>query len=120
MSEYTPDLWTIVRITSPDNPRIDKVVGSWYGGFGGSNEWRMNSGIEKIVEHELYYDVVGYSGSVYKCYKTSQGWSAYTNMVMNNMATQLEEGGLGMMRVITIKEAIDGLEMPTTAPTELE
>jgi hypothetical protein len=25
-------------------------------------------------------------------------------MVMNQMATQLEEGGLGMMRVIDIKE----------------
>jgi hypothetical protein len=41
-------------------------------------------------------------------------------MVINNMATQLEEGGLGMMRVISIEEAIDGLEMPTTTPTELE
>jgi hypothetical protein len=120
MSEYTPDLWTIVRITSKDHPQIDKVVGSWYGGFGGSNEWRMNSGIERIEEHEKYYDIYGYSGSVYKCYKGSQGWSAYTNMVINNMATQLEEGGLGMMRVISIEEAIDGLEMPTTTPTELE
>lgn len=120
MSEYTPDLWTIVRITSKEHPPINKVVGSWYGGFGGSNSWRMNSGIEKIVEHDKYYDIVGYSGSVYKCYKNSQGWSAYTNMVMNNMATQLEEGGLGMMRVIDIKEAIDGLEMSTTTPTELE
>jgi hypothetical protein len=106
MSEYTPDLWTIVRITSPDNPQIDKVVGSWYGGFGGSDEWRMNSGIERIKEHELYYDVIGYSGSVYKCYKTSHGTSAYTNTVINNMATQLEEGGLGMMRVIDIQEIL--------------
>jgi hypothetical protein len=106
MSEYTPDLWTIVRITSKDNPQIDKVVGSWYGGFGGSNEWRMNSGIKNIEEHEKYYDIYGYSGSVYKCYKGSQGWSAYTNMVMNNMATQLEESGLGMMRVISIEEAM--------------
>jgi hypothetical protein len=107
MSEYTPDLWTIVRITSSDNPKIDKVVGSWYGGYGGSNEWRMNSGIEKIVEHEKHYDIHGYSGSVYKCYKGKKGMSAYTNMVMNNMATQLEEGGLGMMRVISIEEILD-------------
>jgi hypothetical protein len=26
---------------------------------------------------------------------------------MNNMATQLEEGGLGMMRVISIEEILD-------------
>ena len=120
MSEYTPDLWTIVRITSKEHPRLDKVVGSWYGGFGGSDEWRMNSGIEKIVEHEKHYDIHGYSGSLYTCYKGNEGASSYTSMVINNMATQLEEGGLGMMRVLSIEEAIDGLEMPTTAPTELE
>jgi hypothetical protein len=105
MSEYTPDRWTIVRITSPDNPQIDKVVGSWFGGYGGSDSWHMNSGIERIEEHDKHYNIHGYSGSVYKCYKGSEGWSAYTNMILNNMATQLEEGGLGMMRVISIQEA---------------
>jgi hypothetical protein len=114
MSEHTPDLWTIVRITSKEHPQIDKVVGSWYGGFGGSDEWRMNSGIEKIEEYDTHYDIIGYSGSIYKCYKNSQGWSAYTNMAINNMAKQLEEKGLGMMKVIDIKEAIDGLEMSST------
>jgi len=114
MSEYTPDLWTIVRITSPDNPQIDKVVGSWYGNFTGGDSWRINSGIEKIVEHALYYDVIGYSGSVYKCYKTSQGMSAYTEIIMNNMATQLEEGGLGMMIVIDIKDALEHLNASLT------
>jgi len=120
MSDYYPEKWAILRITSPDNPLIDKVVGSWYGGFGGGDEWRMNSGIEKIVDAGDFYDIVGYSGSVYHCRKGCEGMSAYTEIVMNNMATQLEEGGLGMMRVINIKEAIDGLEMPTTSSTELE
>lgn len=106
MSDYTPDRWAIVHITSPDNPPIDKVVGSWYGGYGGSDSWRMNSGIEKVVDCDKFYDIYGYSGSIYRCYKGSEGMSAYTEMVMNNMATQLEEGGLGMMRVIDIKELL--------------
>ena len=106
MSDYTPDKWAIVHITSPNHEPIDKVVGSWYGNFTGGNEWRMNSGIEKVVETENGYEVHGYSGSVYYCKKGSQGMSAYTEMVMNNMATQLEEGGLGMMRVIDIKELL--------------
>ena len=105
MSEYTPDKWAILHITNPDNPPIDKVVGSWYGGFGGDS-WRMNSGIEKVEEHDTHYDIIGYSGSVYHCRKGIQGMSAYTEMVMNQMATQLEEGGLGMMRVIDIKEIL--------------
>jgi hypothetical protein len=106
MSEYNPDKWAILHITSPDNPPIDKVVGSWYGGFADSGSWRMNSGIERVTETEDFYDVHGYSGSVYHCRKGCQGMSAYTEMVMNNMATQLEEGGLGMMRVIDIKELL--------------
>ena len=106
MSDYTPDKWAIVRITSKDHPPIDKVVGSWYGNFTGGDSWRMNSGIEKVVDTENVYEVHGYSGSVYYCKKGCEGMSAYTEMVMNNMATQLEEGGLGMMRVIDIKELL--------------
>jgi hypothetical protein len=106
MSEYNPDKWAILHITSPDNPPIDKVVGSWYGGFADSGSWRMNSGIERVAEAGDFYHIYGYSGSVYHCRKGCQGMSAYTEMVMNNMATQLEEGGLGMMRVIDIKELL--------------
>ena len=106
MSDYTPDKWAIVHITSKDHPTIDKVVGSWYGNFTGGDSWRINSGIEKVVDTENVYEVHGYSGSVYYCKKGCEGMSAYTEMVMNNMATQLEEGGLGMMRVIDIKEIL--------------
>lgn len=107
MSDYTPDKWVIMRITSSDNPPINKAVGSWYGNFTGGNSWRMNSGIQKITEDEDFYLVHGYSGSIYRCRKGCQGMSAYTEMVMNNMATQLEEGGLGMMRMININEVIN-------------
>ena len=107
MSDYTPDRWTIVRITSKDHPQIDKVVGSWFGGYGGSDSWRMNSGIERIEEHEKHYDIHGYSGSVYKCYKESQGMSAYTRGIIENMMTQLEESGLGMMRLISMQEVLN-------------
>ena len=106
MSDYYPDKWAILHITSPDHPPIDKVVGSWYGNFTGGDSWRMNSGIERVADAGDFYHIYGYSGSVYHCRKDAQGMSAYTEMVMNNMATQLEEGGLGMMRVIDIKELL--------------
>ena len=106
MSDYYPDRWAIVHITSKDHPPIDKVVGSFYGNFTGGDSWRMNSGIERVVETENVYEVHGYSDSVYYCKKGCQGMSAYTEMVMNNLATLLEEDGLGMMRVIDIKELL--------------
>lgn len=110
MTQYTPDKWVIVHITSKEHPPIDKVLGSWYGGFGGSDSWRMSSGIVK-VEAKLedkypHYLVHNHSGSIYTCYASCVGMSAYTTGVANNMATQLEEGGLGMMRIIDIQSLI--------------
>lgn len=101
---YTPDKWVIMRITSKEHPQIDKILGSWYGGFAGSDEWRFSSGITKIEEEEKYYIIHNYSGSQYFCRKGCEGMSAYTEIVANNMATQLEESGLGMMRVINIQD----------------
>ena len=50
MSDYTPDRWMIARITSHNHPTIDKIIGSWYGGYAGSDEWRFSSGITKKKE----------------------------------------------------------------------
>ena len=106
MSEYTPDRWMIARITSKNHPPIDKIIGSWYGGFAGSDNWRFSSGITKVVEHDNHYEVHNHSGSIYKLFKGAEGTSAYTVSVINNMATQLEESGEGMMRIIDIKEVV--------------
>ena len=102
MSDYTPDLWVIVEINSPEHGKIRKVLGSWYGGFAGSDEWRMNSGIEEVVDQGEYYDVIGYSGSIYKCYKNRVGWSSYANRVYNNMKTELEKNNMGTMEIVSI------------------
>ena len=101
MSEYTPDLWVIVEINS-EHGKLRKVLGSWYGGYGGSDSWRMNSGIEEVIDQGDYYDVVGYSGSIYKCYKNSEGMSSYTNMIFNQYKKDLEDNNMGTMEVVTI------------------
>jgi hypothetical protein len=102
MSAYTPDRWVIVEINSKEHGKIRKVLGSWYGGFGGSDSWRMNSGIEEVIDQGKYYDVVGYSGSIYKCYKNSEGMSSYTNMIFNQYKKDLEDNNMGTMEVVTI------------------
>jgi hypothetical protein len=104
MSDYTPDRWMIVRITGKNHPTIDKVVGSWYGGFGGSDSWRMSSGIMKVVPQDDHYEVHNYSGSIYKLFKGAEGSSMHTGYVFKNMAKELEESGEGMMHIIDIKE----------------
>jgi hypothetical protein len=102
MSEYTPDRWVIVEINSPEHGTIRKGLGSWYGGFAGSDEWRMNSGIEKVIDQGTYYDVYGYSGSIYKCVKGAEGMSAYTSSVYENYKNKLEESNMGTMEIVEI------------------
>jgi hypothetical protein len=106
MSDYTPDRWVIVRITSKEHPPIHKIVGSWYGGYAGSDSWRMSSGICKVISQDDHYEVHNYSGSIYTLFKGAEGASAYTGSVLNNMATQIEESGEGMMRMINITELL--------------
>lgn len=112
MNVHTPDRWVIIRATSKEHPKIDKVLGSWYGGYGGSDAWRLSSGIVKIEECKPndpypHYLVHNHSGSTYMCYKKSVGMSVYTAGVAGNLFTQMEETGMGMMRVIPIEEILD-------------
>lgn len=68
ISVYTPDGWVVVKIESPQETYY-RIMACWYGGFAGSNSWKMNSGIAKFEEHENYIDFIGASGSVYRCGK---------------------------------------------------
>ena len=104
MSDYTPDRWVIVEINS-DQGRLHKVLGSWYGGYLGSDSWRMNSGITQVIDQGEYYDVVGYSGSVYQCYKSAEGMSAYTAGVFEGYKKELEERNMGTMEIVPISTA---------------
>jgi len=72
MSDYTPDRWVVVKITT-DKETLYKVFACWYGGYAGSDSWQMNSGIKSVGEDESYFMFNGYSGSVYRCHKMSYG-----------------------------------------------
>lgn len=71
MSIYTPDAWNIVSFTS-NGEKVDKVFAGWYGGYTGSDSWKMSSGIVKIEETDNAYLVHNYSGSIYTCYKNAE------------------------------------------------
>ena len=104
MSEYIPDKWQIVHLKM-DELDTNKVMGSWYGGFLGSDNWRLSSGITNVIEHDTYYEVHNESGSVYKCHKEAQGMSAYTSQVYLDFKKKLEEQG-GTLEVIDILDAM--------------
>jgi hypothetical protein len=101
MSAYTPDRWVIVEMNSVHG-NIRKILGSWYGGFAGSDEWRFSSGVTEVIEHDNHYEIHNDSGSIYTCYKNSVGMSAYTTMVFNDYKKKLEESNTGTMEIVTI------------------
>lgn len=84
MNTYTPDSWMIIKITGTD-PHY-RVFGSWFGGYLGSNSWRMNSGITGVREEDEYYVFEGYSGSEYCCHKDAYGSHSYGYGVASNYA----------------------------------
>lgn len=85
--EYTPDRWQIVRIQGTEGEAC-KVLGSWYGGYAGSDSWRLSSGITKITESDMCYTVLNESGSMYTLYKGSQGMSGYTHGIYQSLKAQ--------------------------------
>ena len=86
MSEYTPDNWIIVELTS-DDESIQKVIGGWSGGYLDGDSWRISSVVEKIEVDGDFVLITNYSGSLYKCHKSRQG----TSIAMMPVLSQLEE-----------------------------
>lgn len=88
MSEYFPDVWVVVelsgsKIQAPNNC-YHRILAGWYGGFVGADSWKLNSGVEKIIEQDDHYEVHGSSGSIYYCGKHCEKTNRYTQGILEN------------------------------------
>ena len=94
MSIYNPDRWVIVELKYNDSDEVTrKVMASWYGGYLGSDRWKLSSGITEIVDKDTHYEIHNHSGSIYNCYKGSEGMSGYASSVFASFAKDLEGKG---------------------------
>ena len=106
MSEYTPEYWVKIRIDIDGKPDpLYKILGGWSGGYLDGDSWRINSGIERTMEFDDYYEYHGYSGSVYKCYKQNEGMGMPMAGVLGRMQKGIEGRG-----TVTIVPASDGTD----------
>lgn len=103
MSErvYAPDKWVAIEITNKEGVSHRRILGSWYGGFAGSNSWRASSGIESIEDKGDYWAVLNTSGSTYNCFKGCEGMSGYTMGVLSQMQEQASQDG-GKVEVVEL------------------
>lgn len=95
---YTPDRWVVLQVNN-GTEIINKVFAGWYGGYLDGDSWQLNSGNVKEEEFEDRWEFTGYSGSVYICYKSAFGMSAYMDGIL-----------AGWLNVITEPASIKILE----------
>lgn len=105
--DYTPDAWAIVEINSEEHGTIHKVLCSWYGGYMGSDWWKLSSGIEDVKMENGIYVMPQWSGSVYNCHPSNERMSGLMSGVYARFVKQLEEGGGGSIRTITMNELLE-------------
>jgi hypothetical protein len=94
MSEYTPDKWVVVKISSNNTSPIHKVFACWYGGWAGSDSWKLNSGITRAYEEGVCFMFDGSSGSTYACHKSLYGTNGYGGGVLQNMIANAKTNGI--------------------------
>lgn len=96
MSDYIPDRWVVVKISGYEDRSkpVYKVFACWFGGYAGSDSWKLNSGITKATLEGFVYSFEGSSGSVYECHKDSYGYNMYGGSVLNNMIEKSKEHGI--------------------------
>jgi hypothetical protein len=104
MSTYTPDVWVVLELVSP-NETIQKVFAGWYGGYAGSNSWKLNSGITQIRKTlDGWYEFDGYSGSTYRCHENNYHMSSLMQGILSNWQKQADETGKYQIRIISLED----------------
>jgi hypothetical protein len=108
MSEYTPDTWVVLEFNAPGFEKpLQKVFAGWYGGFAGSNSWKLNSGITEVrIDDQGHYEFDGYSGSTYYCHANNYRMSGLMHGVLASWLKQANERGDTTIRVLNIDEIV--------------
>ena len=99
MSEYRPDNWVVIKMTrQPKSPFLEsnrdlvtyKVLACWNGGYLDGESWRMNSGVDFIVDHKDEVHFHGRSGSNYICGKGQYGMRRNGSSIFERMTKDSE------------------------------
>jgi hypothetical protein len=100
-----PDAWRFILI---DNSLV-KLFRSYDGGFAIGESWMLNSGCTKIIPVDDYYQIHGYSGSIYTIRKEQGKLNSYTSGVYRGILKKLEDADVPVKEV-SLQEAIKYLE----------
>lgn len=92
MSEYRPDVWVMVEISGTKVPEpYRRILAGWYGGYAGSNSWKLSSGVEDMIDRGTHWEIPNTSGSVYLCGKENERFSGLTAGIYASYTAQNNE-----------------------------
>jgi hypothetical protein len=94
MSYYRPDKWVMVKIDGNNLPTIYKIFACWYGGYAGSDSWKLNSGVTQVSKEGYVYSFEGSSGSLYQCHEDTYGTNMYGGGVLDDMIKRAADNGI--------------------------
>jgi hypothetical protein len=101
MTEYKPELWVIVQVSS-DHGTYYKVLASWYGGYLYGDSWKLSSGIlDCKLNDDGFYELLQSSGSLYICHESRYGMSSYASSILEQLKTQLAESKKGSITLLS-------------------
>ena len=108
MSTYTPDVWVVLEFEAPKFEKpMRKVFAGWYGGFAGSNSWKLNSGITEVrIDDEGHYEFDGYSGSTYHCHANNYHMSSLMQGVLANWLKEADLRSDISIRILELDEVV--------------
>ena len=110
MREYTPDSWVPVVLESEEHGKVYKILCSWYGGFAGSDYWKLSSGVESITEEDGVLTMPQSSGSVYKVGKHTH-MSSLMHAQFAHWAKRAEEPGSKFtIKVLNVEELLEAFK----------
>jgi hypothetical protein len=102
MSTYTPDTWQVVKFQRGSEVNY-KVFAGWYGGYGGSDSWKLSSGIVGVKQCKDRYEFTNHSGSLYVCYMARNKLSGYQHSVLNHWEKELSGTG-AVVEIVPVKD----------------
>lgn len=110
MSEYSPDCWVVVEIADKET-KVYRILASWYGGFAGSNSWKLSSAITSVIKHKEFFEFKNSSGSTYYCQPTVYKMSMLSESIYNGFCIDVAKAGgtirvLGYDKIGTLNEAL--------------
>lgn len=102
MRVYAPDRWVMLKATSKSYGSFYRVLGSWYGGFAGSNSWKLSSGTVDAIYDEEYktFHFPQESGSTYVGSWSNYGMSNLAAGVLRTWQETLKSTGAGSMELL--------------------